>query len=221
MKLLDLFCGAGGCSVGYHRAGFDVVGIDIKPQPNYPFEFIQSDVFSLEFNDYKFLRSFDFIHASPPCQAYVRAGGVQRQGKHPRYIEPTRAVLIEIGRPYILENVVGAPLIDPLLLCGTMFGLAVIRHRLFEINASEWVYPPMPCNHKGTAYSGAYCSVYSGGHRPGMWGNDAARKGVKIKPQETVEQWQNAMGIDWMDKAELIEAIPPAYTEWIGKLILK
>ncbi|MDQ6719338.1 MAG: DNA cytosine methyltransferase [Candidatus Dormibacteraeota bacterium] len=132
-RLLDLFCCAGGAGVGFARAGFDVVGVDIKPQPNYPFEFIQADALNL---DPGLLESFDAVHASPPCQSYSDLAKRNRNGHMwPRLIEPTRKLLRSLGVPYIIENVEGAPLIDPVILCGTMFSeLRVIRHRLFESN---------------------------------------------------------------------------------------
>ncbi|HXC42398.1 MAG TPA: DNA cytosine methyltransferase [Candidatus Dormibacteraeota bacterium] len=132
-RLLDLFCCAGGASVGYDRAGFKVVGVDIAPQPNYPFEFIQADAMSL---DSKFLASFDAIHASPPCQSYSDLAKRNGNGhKWPRLIEPVRRILIRSGLPYVIENVDGSPLLHPVVLCGTMFPkLRVLRHRLFEAN---------------------------------------------------------------------------------------
>jgi len=135
-KILDLFCGAGGASMGYHLAGFEVVGVDIALQPNYPFEFHQADAMAFP------LSGFDAIHASPPCQAYTRMarGLLQSQGRakeHPRLIEPIRARLLESGLPYIIENVEGAPLIRPIRLCGSSFGLDVQRHRLFEVLPSS------------------------------------------------------------------------------------
>lgn len=134
-KLLDLFCCAGGSALGYHRAGFDVTGIDIKQQPNYPFRFIQADALSL---DLDFLSQFDAIHASPPCQSYSDLAKRNGNGDQwPRLIEPMREMLTQANRPWVIENVEGAPLLDPVVLCGTMFpGLRVIRHRLFETNFS-------------------------------------------------------------------------------------
>ena len=218
MKLLDLYCGAGGASMGYHRAGFEVKGVDVIAQPNYPFKFIRSNIFDLASGFYD---EFDVIHASPPCQGYLRAGGVKRKSKHPRLIGATRALIEETGKPYVIENVIDATLRNPLMLCGTMFDLGVIRHRHFEISDHIPRYPPKRCHHVGNAYNGAYCSVYSGGYRPGQWGNDKRRKELQYKPKETIEQWQEAMGINWMGaRRELIEAIPPAYTEWIGELII-
>jgi len=132
-RLLDLFCCAGGCGVGYARAGFDVVGVDIDPQPRYPLPFIRADALEL---DSEFIATFDAIHASPPCQSYSDLAKRNRNAHEwPRLIEPVREMLIKSGLPYIIENVEGAPLINPVVLCGTMFkGLRVIRHRLFEAN---------------------------------------------------------------------------------------
>jgi DNA (cytosine-5)-methyltransferase 1 len=126
-RLLDLFCGAGGCSAGYERAGFEVVGVDIEPQPNYPFEFHQADALTFPRD------GFDVIHASPPCQAFSALKHLTTR-EHPRLVEPARAMLRESGLPYVIENVVGAPLLSPVMLCGSGFGLDVQRHRLFETN---------------------------------------------------------------------------------------
>ncbi|MDE3197585.1 MAG: DNA cytosine methyltransferase, partial [Acidobacteriota bacterium] len=132
-RLLDLFCCAGGAGAGYGRAGFEVVGVDLKPQPRYPFEFRQADALAL---DSDFIASFDAIHASPPCQSYSDLA--KRNGnahEWPRLVEPVRRMLQQSGLPYIIENVEGAPLLNPVVLCGTMFrGLRVLRHRLFESN---------------------------------------------------------------------------------------
>src|SRR5438309_7313460 len=132
-RILDLFCCAGGAGVGYSKAGFEVVGVDIKPQPNYPLPFVQGDALKL---DPKFIALFDAVHASPPCQSYSDLA--KRNGNAdawPRLIEPVRKMLIRSGCPYIIENVEGAPLLNPVVLCGTMFpGLRVLRHRLFESN---------------------------------------------------------------------------------------
>jgi DNA (cytosine-5)-methyltransferase 1 len=202
-KLLDLYCGAGGCSVGYHNAGFEVTGVDINEQPNYPFELIVSDVFELPGS---FFDEFDVIHASPPCQAYswstkrIRNKG----GEYLDLLGETREFLIETGKPYIIENVVGSPLINPIKLCGTMFDLKVIRHRLFESTIK--LYPPRQCNHNGTVRDGTYVTV--SGH-----GGDS--KTFKFK------DWSDAMGISWMTKYELTQSIPPKYTEHLGKLIME
>jgi DNA (cytosine-5)-methyltransferase 1 len=132
-RILDLFCCAGGVAVGYSRAGFDIVGVDIDPQPHFPFEFIQADALTL---DMKFLRSFDAIHASPPCQSYSDLAKRNRNAHEwPRLIEPVREILIKSGKPYVIENVEGAPLLNPVVLCGTMFkGLRVLRQQHSNYN---------------------------------------------------------------------------------------
>ena len=130
MRLLDLFCGAGGAAMGYYRAGFEnIVGIDNKPQPNYPFEFIQVD--ALEYL-VEHGSEYDIIHASPPCQAFSWAAA-RWDKEYPDLISATRDLLLRTGKQYIIENVITAPIEKSLLLCGTMFGLGVIRHRHFEI----------------------------------------------------------------------------------------
>ena len=143
-RLLDLFCGAGGAAVGYHQMGFEVVGVDIALQPNYPFPFIQADALTL---DQCFLAAFDVIHASPPCQAYSDLAARNGNGDSwPKLIEPIRTMLSDVGKPYVIENVDGAPLQDYIVLCGTMFpGLRVLRHRLFESNVA--MYPPRHGKH--------------------------------------------------------------------------
>ena len=198
MRALDLFCGAGGCSVGYSRAGFEVVGVDLEPMKDYPFEFHKGD--AVEFV-LKHGHEFDLIHASPPCQAHSAMQHIHKNpNDHPRLIEPTRDALIAIGKPYVIENVVGSPLFSPVTLCGTMFGLRIIRHRLFEMSFPVDVLLP-PCNHS---------DVYDPWH--GKVGERSA------------ERFRKAMGIDWMTdagggrrKGTLGLAIPPAYTEWIGR----
>lgn len=132
-RLLDLFCGAGGCSKGYADAGFYVVGVDVEPQPNYPFRFIQAD--ALEFLREGRWQGFDVIHASPPCQRYSAAAEIHDTSeRHPDLIDPTRALLRATGLPWVMENVERAPLETTLRLCGSMFELGVLRHRLFESN---------------------------------------------------------------------------------------
>lgn len=208
-KILDLFCGAGGASVGLHKAGFEVVGLDINPQPNYPFEFIQADALEIGLDGY------DAYWASPPCQAYSSGGTIESRKRHPRLIEPIRMRMVSTHKPYIIENVVGAPLHNPIMLCGVMFGLKVIRHRLFE-SSFTIQQPPHP-KHIGSVSNGDYFGVYSGG-RCGCFGNNEKRRKLKIG---TLEEWQHAMGIDWMTKKELTQAVPPAYSEYIGKWLLQ
>jgi DNA (cytosine-5)-methyltransferase 1 len=210
-RLLDLFCCAGGAAVGYHRAGFEVVGIDIKPQPNYPFPFIQTDALEL---DPKFISTFDAIHASPPCQSYSDLA--KRNGnadQWPRLIDPVRALLTASGLPYIIENVEGAPLKSPVMLCGTMFkGLRVLRHRLFEAN-----FPILTPKH------GPHPKVHTFDKRKSHFGktNDMLDfVQVTGGGNCTIAAARDAMGIDWMTKNEMNEAIPPAYTRFIGKQLM-
>src|SRR5713226_9004155 len=140
-RLLDLFCGAGGAAAGYARAGFEVVGVDIRPQPRYPFAFHQADALTCS------LDGFDAYHASPPCQLYSRTHRLWKSSVHPDLVDPLRQRLRATGKPYMLENVPGAPLPGSIVLCGTMFGLGVLRHRLFESNVL--LFLPGPCAHKG------------------------------------------------------------------------
>jgi DNA (cytosine-5)-methyltransferase 1 len=211
-RLLDLFCGAGGAAVGYHRAGFEVVGVDIKPQPRYPFEFICRDVFSLEhWFETSWIAEFDAVHASPPCQlfsAYQRAN--KRQREHVNLIPETRRLLRATGLPYVIENVPGAPLGEPVTICGVSVGLDVRRHRLFEANFSL-IVPPCAC----------------GAWRPAKF--DRGSRHIRPNDRRTVAvgEWripldvqQKAMGIDWMPVSELSQAIPPAYTELIGHQLM-
>jgi len=211
-KLLDLFCGAGGCSMGYWKAGFhDITGIDNKPQKNYPFDFHQADVFEwCAEND---LSQYDLIHASPPCQKFTALNKMWNAKSHEDLIDPMRFMLREFAGRWVIENVPGAPLYAPVILCGTMFGLGcdgaeLWRHRLFEANFPLSI--PPECQHrKKPRVIGVY-----GGH-----GMDRRRK---VNTQDfSVEQRKEAMGIWWMNGIELSQAIPPAYTEWIGKQILK
>jgi len=208
MRGLDLFSCAGGISVGYHRAGFEMVGVDIEPHA-YPFEHHVMDwEAALDTFD---LTTFDFIHASPPCQGYTALKAVHGN-EWPRLIEPVRARLDAIGLPYVIENVQGAPLRRDLTLCGEMFGLKVIRHRYFELGG--WTAEqPEHKRHRGRVagwrhgefFEGPYFAVYGLGGGKG-----------------SVAQWQDAMGIDWTeDRRELAEAIPPAYGEWIGSRLME
>ena len=200
-RALDLFCGAGGAAMGLHRAGFEVVGVDIAPQPSYPFKFIQADAMTHP------LDGFDLIWASPPCQAFCAYG--RRPGKvaqRPNLIPATRSRLIDSGAPYIIENVdgAGAHLRKPVTLCGSMFGLDVRRHRLFE--TSFRVDAPT-CNH--AAQRGSYPQATNRTNR---------RRTVEVGVYRIPLAVQRAaMGIDWMSLGALSQAIPPAYAEFLGK----
>ena len=202
-RLLDLFCGAGGAAMGYHRAGFEVVGVDIKPQPHYPFEFHQADALTYP------LDGFDVIHASPPCQRYSVATVFHpgRQAQHPDLVGPVRERLIVAGVPWVIENVMGAPLRNPVMLCGTMFeGLRVYRHRNFEAHPPIYWPPPLgPHTHR---------AAEPGRHVPDHGWMTVAGHFSDVRAAS------EAMVIDWMSRDELRQAIPPAYTEWIGRQLL-
>jgi DNA (cytosine-5)-methyltransferase 1 len=216
-RLLDLFCGAGGAAMGYSRAGFEVVGVDINPQPHYPFEFFQADALELlsaanhiELDiPASILSGFDAIHASPPCQRYSVATVFHpgRQAEHPDLVGPTRELLQMSGLPWVIENVMGAPLLNPVMLCGTMFdGLKVYRHRIFEAEPPIY-WPPYHNWHE---------------HRPTEVGRKVAEHGWMTVAGHfsNAAAGGRAMGIDWMTRDELRQAIPPAYTEWIGRQLL-
>ena len=197
--------------MGYYRAGFEVVGVDIKPQPHYPFELHQADALTFP------LEGYDAYHASPPCQAYVdfnRKG--MKPSNHPRLIEPTRARLILMGKPFVIENIHKAPLKAHILLCGSMFNLGVRRHRYFEAPCLP-LLPVYSCNHCKKVSTGELVGVYArGGHGPRH--GRGVREMSPWPPQITPAE---AMGIDWMTKQELTQAIPPAYTEYIGRYLLE
>ena len=215
-RLLDLFCGAGGAAVGYHRAGFDVVGVDIRPQPNYPFEFHQAD--ALTWEDWE----FDAVHASPPCQFFTQMRASWRaQGVNDGYVDlltPTLQRLRQLAIPWVVENVVGAgsAMRAGLMLHGGMFGLRVHRPRLFESNVLI-LAPQAPINRDPV---GVYDSRPRGvtHHRTRLNGNGKGRSEMKIA--RTLAEGQEAMGIDWMEWRELKEAVPPAYTELIGHQLM-
>lgn len=209
-KALDLFCCAGGASMGLHRAGFDVIGVDVKRHKNYPFEFIQTDALG-----YAIPPDAAFAWASPPCQPFSDLA--KRNGNAddwPDLIEPMRKKLLVWGGPFTIENVDGAPLRRDLVLCGTMFpGLRVLRHRLFECNfpIKQPPHGPHPKVHtfdKGKSHYGKtnewrdFVQVTGGGNC-------------------TLAAARDAMGIDWMTKEEINEAIPPAYAEYIGRAVIK
>lgn len=207
--LLDLFCGGGGAAMGYHQAGFDVVGVDLEPQPDYPFEFEKADALEVLDDLIDAMRceirpDCQAIHASPPCQQFTRAKHLRdAQGGETKaldLLEPTRSRLRRLGIPYVIENVPGAPM-HGVTLCGSQFGLMVRRHRVFESN----VYVPAKvCKHKE---QGRPVGVYH------VMGDDIPKGG---KTASTLDEGQRAMGIDWLPWDSLKEAIPPAYTRWVG-----
>ena len=209
MKLLDLYCGVGGASAGYAAAGFIVTGIDLKHGKRYPYTYIRGDVLHY-LQDLDFLRSFDVIHASPPCQTHSVTKHLRNaQGKSTSKVDlipQTRAALIASGKAYIIENVPGSPLIKPVQLCGSSFDLKVRRHRLFESNVP---LKGSVCNHKAQ------------GRPVGVYGslNDEIPKGGKTAA--TIEEARHAIAIQWGIWTELVEAIPPTYTQYLGEQIMK
>lgn len=203
MKLLDLFCGAGGASKGYAQVGFDVTGIDVKHGKRYPFRYMRM---SIEEVTEELISQFDVIHASPPCQTFSITRNLRiAQGKQTDKIDwlpQTRELLRASGKPYVIENVPGAPLIEPVLVCGSYFGLKVRRHRLFESNVK---------------LIGTTCDHKSQGKPVGIYGSMRDEIPGGGHTAKTMKEANEAMGIDWMIWGELVEAIPPAYTRYIGK----
>jgi hypothetical protein len=204
MRILDLFCGVGGASMGISRAGHKVVGVDLYPQPNYPFEFIQEDALKVSLDGY------DAFHASPPCQKYSYATSQWRElgNEYPDLIAQIRQRLLETGKPFVIENVVGAPIRKDLLLCMSMFDdgrkFMVRRHRIFEVSGFE-VPQPEHIKHVGRVGDGRILSVF--GHGGGTKYNHCS---------SNLEDWKTSMGLPWAQKRrEVTEAIPPEYTQYI------
>ena len=192
-RLLDLFCGAGGCSVGYHRAGFDVTGVDIAPQPRYPFEFHQEDALGVLSILTRYGHTFDAIHVSPPCQHYAPVTRWRGSADdHPDLIPAVRDLLTAQPAPWVMENVPGAPIRPDYMLCGSQFGLRVRRHRWFETSGWHHLTLNPACQHRGLL--------------------PFEHKGERA--------YADAMGCHWMTNVEAREAIPPAYTEHIGRQLL-
>lgn len=220
-RVLDLFCCAGGAGYGYFLAGFEVVGVDIAPQKNYPFEFHQADALTFP------LDGFDLIHASPPCQAHSVGTSMKgTRANHDDLIPAVRARLQASGVPYIIENVVGAPLIGPVRLCGTMFPpLRVFRHRLFECSFLAMA-PPHGRHPKTARVVGSPLA----GNRAAPLGKRLVEQRKQYGPEDWVsvaghsfiaEHGRQAMGIDWMTRDELAQAIPPAYTRFLGEQAIR
>ena len=209
-KILDLFCGVGGAASGYNRAGFEVVGVDIVEQPRYPFEFCHNDALRHMKRVLAGVESYDAIHASPPCQAFTAYGrtGCVRDD-HPNLIPETREMLIASGLPYVIENVPGAPLIDPVQICGTGLGIRVRRHRLFETN---WPLRGVPCAHKRFTDR-----IFPGSsNRPN--GRTVMNVGEYRVPLATQRE---VMEMPWSDLYGIAQAIPPAYAEMIGVQLMQ
>lgn len=220
MRVLDLFCGEGGAGYGYHQAGFEVVGVDLHAQPRYPFAFVRSDCLAL---DVRFLRFFDLIHASPPCQfgtAMRHAPNAKGEAGHPNLIPGTRKLLQAAGVPYVIENVVEvAPyLIDPVMLCGSMFGLGCTlstgerfhlqRRRVFE---TSWgMTPPRPATTRAPVIG-----VY-GGHVRNRSAMHGGRGTIDFPGENRPALAAEAMGMPWATMKGMSEAIPPAFTRYIG-----
>lgn len=210
--LIDLFCGVGAAGMGYHRAGFRVVGVDIAPQPRYPFEFVQADALDSGLD----LEAATAIHASPPCQRWTNLQKRNGNGDFwPDLVTPARQILKASGQPYVIENVVGAPLHQPIKLCGSMFdGLRVYRHRLFESNLP--LVAPRHGPHRRLCYT-------MDKRKPHYGQLDEWKDFVQVNGGGNCSKAAaaDAMGIDWAGpKRELNEAIPPAYTQHIGAQIL-
>ena len=220
--LLDLYCGIGGSSVGYHRAGFDVVGVDWASQPQYPFPFYRMDALKFgvpsEINGVKVAA----VHASPPCQRFVSLGKGMGHWKgfdhHPDKLSQTRDMFVELDLqiPWVIENVEGAPMNDAIVLCGSMFDLKIERgylqrHRKFESNLFELrgvpLMVPGPCRHDIAPRA------------IGVYGNGRGGSGLRDRTANAAEA-KALMGIDWASRDGITQAIPPAYTAYIGKQLL-
>lgn len=209
-RLLDLFSCQGGAGYGYWLAGFHVTGVDIRPQPLHPchdgMEFVHSDAFAYLAEH---AHEFDAVHASPPCRAYTKAkGGVAANYRHPDLVEDVRSALRETGLPYVIENVPGAPLVDPVTLCGAMFGLRTYRHRLFELGG--WGIgleaPEHPVHVARVAKMGRRAKE---GEFLSVVGNFAG-----------IEEARNVMEMPWANGDGLRQGIPPRYTEWVGMRLM-
>ncbi len=216
-RLLDLFCCQGGASAGYAEAGFEVVGIDIDPQPRYPYAFEQADAIAVldelvqNGGELVLYGRFDAVHASPPCQAHSNAQKI-RGREHPELIGPVRELLIASGLPYVIENVPGAPLLDPVELCGAMFGLHTYRHRLFESNVTLTA----PERHERHVRS-----VKMG--RPlqeGDWYHAVGNFSGGPEDERKVNYVKRDMGVPWMTRDGINQCIPPVYAEHVGRQIL-
>jgi DNA (cytosine-5)-methyltransferase 1 len=225
-RLLDLFCGAGGAGMGCHRAGFEVIGVDIKPMPRYPFEFHLAD--ALEYLA-AHGHEFDVIHASPPCQEYSQSRHLRNSNAEllnyqinikEKLVDDVREALLKTGKPWVIENVPGSPLPEAIELCGTMFGLPLLRHRWFA--SSILLFAPMQCNHP----TGFYNAVGGKIRGYGIYSSGKTYLDAKGSTRKREGYPGKAIGvktfdIDWMTVAEMCESIPPIYTEYIGAQLLR
>lgn len=215
---LDLFCKAGGASMGLHQAGFDVIGCDIERQPHYPFTFVQADALAHPFD----LSRFAFVWASPVCKRYSRIwrGQEHRRDDYPDQIEPVRQVLLTSGRPFAIENVIGAPMRCDVLLTGAQFGLPIVRDRQFEIHGFRAPFGLHPQHFRETTKNGGLAMVAGGGGAMKGWNIENWYKPevrARLSARNSVRGWREAMGIEWMTRGELAQAIPPAYAKFIGE----
>ncbi|WP_238433422.1 DNA cytosine methyltransferase [Micromonospora tarensis] len=213
-EALDLFCCAGGATRGLQQAGFRVTGVDKVRRANYCGDaFVESDALDV-MRDVAFLRRFVLVTASPPCQfGSAGAGRWGTRDRHPNLIPPTRELLQAAGVPYVIENIEPnlRHLVDPIVLCGEMFDLGVFRHRGFEAGGGITLTAPAHLRHRGRIGDGKYVTV------TGKSGGRSVRDGIQHGAKA---DWQRAMGIDWMTTREMAQAIPPAYTEWIGRQVM-
>jgi DNA (cytosine-5)-methyltransferase 1 len=218
-RVLDLFCGAGLASNGYARAGFEVTGVDLAPMPNYPHEFIRADAVRYLAELGELAAGYDLIHASPPCQAYSKTWRI-RKNDHPRLIEPVQQLLRGCGVPYVVENVEGAPLADPVLLCGAMFGLRTYDHRILEASFTI-PQPPHPAHthdvvKMGRAPRACQCRECQGGAPAFM-----IVAGNVHSPDVCAAAYGFSRLDHWVTRGELGEGIPPAYTEHVARAALR
>lgn len=226
---LDLFCKAGGASMGLYRAGFDVIGVDIEKQPRYPFRFVQADALRPPFD----LAQFDFIWASPVCHRYTRIwrGQEHKREQYPDFIPATRAMLLANGGPFCMENVEGAPLRPDVVLSGAQFDLDIVRNRVFEIEGFAVPFSLVPQQARKVSDGGLACVAGNGANNAWnvrkqrgpytKWGDLPEILKARLRARNCAAGWREAMQISWMTRDELAQAVPPAYSEFIGRAALR